>query len=327
MNKKINWGIIGLGSIAEVFANDLQLCEQAKLFGVASRDLKKAEKFAKRFNSKTYFGSYEKLMQNPEIDVVYIATPHVFHFENTMCCLQNNKSVLCEKPLGMNLRQVKKMFEKAEKEKLFLMEGLWSRFIPATEKLLELLKSGEIGEIVSIRADFGFRPPFDLSSRIYNKALGGGSLLDVGIYPIYLSLLLLGEPKAIEAMARFASTGVDSYCCILFDYEKKEKAVLESSIESDTPLTAYIYGTEGRIKLHNRFHHCQKISLFKHDGKKKVYEIAYKGNGYLHEIQQVNKSLLEGQIQNKKHSRQMSEALMRTLDRVRRKIGLIYNNV
>ena len=326
MNSKIKWGIIGLGKIAEKFASDLQLSDNSVLYGVASRDIGKALKFSKKYGAVKYHGSYEELIQDPEVDVIYVATPHSYHFENTMMCLKNGKSVLCEKPLGINSDEVKTMINEAKSKKLFLMEGMWTRFIPATEKLIELLRDKVIGDTIFIRADFGFKADLNFEGRVYNKDLGGGSLLDVGIYPIYLSLLTLGLPGNIAAMARKTQTDVDSYCSVLFDYENKAKAILESSIEADTPTEAYIYGTNGAIKMHARFHHTEKISVFQNQKVKEVIEMKYQGNGYLFEIEEVNACLKNNQIESTKLPLSISLELSNLMDRVKEKIGLNYNS-
>jgi predicted dehydrogenase len=302
------------------------LTENAELRAVASRNIQKAEAFSKEYSTANYYGCYSDLAKDPNIDIVYIATPHVLHFENTMMCLKSGKSVLCEKPMGMNVQQVKEMQDEAKSRKLFLMEGIWTRFIPATEKLIELLEHKVIGDIRSIQADFGFYAEFDPKSRVFNKELGAGSLLDIGIYPVYLSLLTLGIPRDIKASARFTSTGVDAYCAMLFDYENAAKASLESTIEEDTPTEAWIYGTHGYIKLHSRFHHTEKISVYKEGIAAKVYEMPYAGNGYVHEIKEVNNCLLSGKTESSKLTHQDSFNLISILDWVRKEIGLKYDH-
>lgn len=325
MNRKIKWGIIGLGKIANKFASDLQLSDNSILYGVASRNLVKAKKFGQKYQSVNFYGSYEELAQNPEIDVIYIATPHTFHFENTMMCLKHDKAVLCEKPLGINSDEVRAMIKEAKSRKLFLMEGLWTRFIPATEKLIELLRDRVIGDVIFIRADFGFKADLDFEGRVYNKKLGGGSLLDIGIYPIYLSLITLGIPTNISAMARMSKTEVDSYCSMLFDYENSAKAILESTVEADTPIEAHIYGSEGFIKLHRRFHHTEKISIYKNGKLNKTYDIKYSGEGYLHEIEEVNDCLIRNALESDKLPHKTSLDLITIIDRVKDKIGLSYS--
>ncbi len=324
MKTKIKWGIIGLGKIAHKFAHDLKLSENAILQGVASRQVEKAKAFSEHYHSLAYYDSYEALAKDPNIDVVYVATPHPLHFENTMMCLQHGKHVLCEKPMGMNAGEVNAMVNEAAAKKLFLMEGMWTRFIPATLKVLELLKDDAIGELQSIRADFGFLGDGNPESRLYNKKLGGGSLLDIGIYPIYLSLLTLGLPKKISAMARWTNTGVDSFCAMLFDYENSAKAILDSSIEADTPIEANLYGSKGVIKMHNRWHHSEKISWYQRGQLKETFDLPFIGNGYYHEIEEVHHCLHNGDLESKKLSLKVSKDLITTLDRVRDEIGLQY---
>lgn len=325
MSYKIKWGIIGLGKIANKLASDLQLSPNAELYGVASRDLQKAGEFSKKFNPAKLFGSYGELASDPAIDVIYIATPHVFHFEHTMLCLKNNKHVLCEKPMGMNAKQVEAMIAEAKERSLFLMEGLWTRFIPAFEKLIQLLDEKIIGDIISVRADFGFKSEMNPEGRLYNRKLGGGSLLDIGIYPIYFSLLALGMPTRIQATARMSKTGVDSYCGMLFDYDNSSKAVLESTIESDTPTEAFIYGTNGHIKVHNRFHHTEKLSIYRDKELIEEIDLEYKGFGYLGEIEEVNRCIHNKQMESPKLPHQMSLDLVTVMDRVRKEIGLRYD--
>lgn len=324
MHTKIRWGIIGLGQIAHKFASDIQLSSSAILQGVASRDIDKARSFSKKFNAAAFYDSYEELARATDIDVVYIATPHVFHFENTLLCLRHGKSVLCEKPLGMNREEVKIMMEEALSNNCFLMEGLWTRFIPATEKVLALVKEGAIGDLKFIHADFGFKAPIKLEGRVYNKKLGGGSLLDIGIYPVYLSLLTLGVPTDIKAMARMTQTAVDSYCAMLFDYENSANAILESTIETNTPTEACIYGSKGTLKMHSRFHHSEKISWYQDGHLKEVFDMRYSGNGYCYEIEEVNKCLINNLLESDKLPPGVSLSLITILDKIRDEIGLVY---
>lgn len=325
MKKKLNWGIIGLGKIAKVFASDLALSDQSQLFAVASRDINNAASFAKEFKAIKHYGNYQDLAKDTDIDVVYIATPHVFHYEYTMMCLKAGKHVLCEKAFGMNESQVREMTEEAQKRNLFLMEAFWTRFIPATEKVLELIEQNKIGQVQQIRADFGFKADLDPAKRLVNKSLGGGSLLDIGIYPVFLSLLILGTPQNITAKAQMTTTDVDSFMAAIFDYKNGEKAVLESSITYQTPTEAYIFGEKGYLKMHPRFHHCEKISIHIEGKNVEEIEIEYKGQGYFHEIAEVENCIKNNQTESKKMPHQMSLKLIQTLDRIRKEIGLAYN--
>lgn len=323
--KMVNWGILGLGNIAGKFAEDLLLIEGAVLQGVASRDVSKARIFAKNYKARKVYNNYEALTTDPDIDIIYIATPHVFHFEHTMLCLRAGKAVLCEKPLAMNSVEVRTMVDEANRRKLFLMEAMWTRFIPGTEKVLELTANGAIGSIEFIKADFGFKGDGNLESRVYNKSLGAGSLLDIGIYPVYLSLLLQGAPDTIRAIANFTETGVDASTSMLFGNASGTNACLEATIIADTPIEALIFGTKGSLQMHSRFHHTKEITVRLNDGKMKSFNLDYTGNGYYHEILEVMRCLQSGLIESPRMPHSISMNLIRILDEVREKIGLKYN--
>ena len=325
MKNNIRWGIIGLGKIAHKFAADLMLVESAILQGVASRSEEKAKAFSSQYGAINHYASYEALLNDPEIDIVYIATPHVLHFENTMSCLEHNKAVLCEKPMGMNARQVAQMIQKAQEKELFLMEGIWTRFVPATKKLLELLDQNAIGAPLHLRADFGFKAAYEPEKRLFKKALGGGALLDIGLYPLFISLLVLGRPTSIKALARFTETGVDSYVSMLAGFEGSAKALLEASLESKTPTVAEIYGTHGKIKMHSRFHQSEAISLYDVDEKETRFDLPLSGNGYVHEIEEVHACLSQDQKESEKLPLATSLAMAKLLDQVRQEIGLNYD--
>lgn len=324
-HQKINWGIIGLGHIAEKFATDLLLVENAVLKGVASRNIKKAEEFATKYNSKKYYGSYEELAKDADIDIVYIATPHVFHYENTMLCLENNKAVLCEKPFGINKHEVKTMIDLAKSKKLFIMEAMWTRFIPAFNQIYDFIKDGKIGPILSIEADFGFQANNSPGGRLFNRNLGGGSLLDIGIYPVYLAILLLGIPEEMEAKAKIIN-GIDASCDIKFTYSNSAKAYLSSTFIENTRNEAIITGEKGKIIIHKHFHHPTLFTFEGNNGEIQNYKTNYDGNGYVHEIRNVNQDLLLGAQENQLASTEISLKLIETLNRIREIIGIVYPN-
>ncbi|HSM63672.1 MAG TPA: Gfo/Idh/MocA family oxidoreductase, partial [Gillisia sp.] len=232
--KAYNWGILGAGKIASKFSEDLATVSGAVLYAVASRSLDKAEEFAKSHKIKTSYGSYLELVEDENIDIIYVATPHVFHFEHSLLCLEHKKAVLCEKPFGINLGQVESMISLAKQKNVFLMEALWTQFLPHFQYVLELTESKKYGELLGLEADFGFNAPFDPEKRIYNKELGGGSLMDVGIYPVFLTLSLLGYPEDIIAEASIGKTGVDENCTIQLLYSNGVKANLYSAINETT---------------------------------------------------------------------------------------------
>jgi len=324
MNRPFHWGIIGLGKIARKFAQDVQVLENATLHAVASRTQEKADAFAQEYAASYAYGSYEALMQCPDLDAIYIATPHVFHYENTVLCLQNKIPVLCEKPFAMNIRQVEEMIRVAKEQDTFLMEALWTRFLPTTLKMLELMENNAIGEVLSVKADFGFKAPLDPEKRIFNQKLGGGSLLDIGIYPVFLALLTLGYPDTIEAIARIGSTKVEEECGMLFNYENGRMAHLHSTVRAKTNTEAFIYGEKGTIHLHSRWHEPTSMSLTNLEGEEQHFDFEWKSNGYHYEAEEVMECLAAGKKESDRMPLDFSLQLIRLLDAVREKAGIHY---
>jgi len=326
MATTIQWGILGLGNIANKFAQDLVKVKGAALHAVGSRDKNKAQQFANTYNAKVCYSSYEELAADPKIQIIYIATPHSLHYENTMMCLNAGKSVLCEKPIGLNSEQAGEMMTLAREKNLFLMEGIWTRFIPATQKVLDLLKEGAIGDIFYIKSDFGFRVTAPPESRLLDPKLGGGALLDIGIYPLYLSLLLLGEPEHLKAEGILDSNGIDLYCAVMGSFKNGVKAVMESSFISNTPTEAFIYGTSGFIHMKSQFHNCREIEVYHNDTKtSKVYSLPITGHGYFHEIMHVQNCLNQGKTESDLLPLGMSLSLSQNLDRIKNLISLKYD--
>ncbi|WP_020526128.1 Gfo/Idh/MocA family protein [Flexithrix dorotheae] len=325
MEKEIRFGILGLGRIAKKFAEALEKANGARLAGVGSRSLDKAKAFAEGFPSEHVFGSYQELIQSPDIDAIYIATPHTSHCENTIQCLENKKAVLCEKPFAMNAKEVQKMISSSKKHKTFLMEAFWTRFIPSFLKAKELVTNGEIGEIISIQADFGFRANFNPEHRLFNKSLGGGSLLDVGIYPVFFATHFLGEPKKIIASAKIGDTGVDEQLSVLLEYSSGKRATLTSSIVSNNSVEANIFGSKKRIRLNGEWHCPTNISLFADRTNFENIDFDYNGrNGYEYEIEEVVKCLREGKTESDLLTHSDSQKLIRVLDNIRKEINLVY---
>ncbi len=325
MKQQINWGIIGLGKIAHQFAQDINRTDNANLVAVGSRSIDKAKSFAALYHAGSYCDSYKKVAQDSNVDIIYIATPHSFHFEHTLLCLQHDKAVLCEKPMGLDSDEVIQMTQLAQSKGLFLMEGLWTRFMPATQLVLDQINQGTVGSLQYIKADFGFKVNAGPESRLLDKFKGGGALLDIGIYPLFLCRLLLGDPIQLQASAIMADNGIDLMTAIVASYTENTKAILECSFISQTPTEAYIYGTKGFVKMHRKFHQAHQIAIHTYnDATTKVYEVPYNGNGYIHEIEHVHKCLQEGQQQSHLLSHELSIKLSQDMDRVKELIGLSY---
>lgn len=322
MNTKIKWGIIGLGKIANKFTSDLLLLDTIELEAVASRDLAKAEAFAKTYGAKKFYSSYEALLLDKFVDIVYIATPNNSHAQLTILALEHKKAVLCEKPFAINQQQVFKMIKTSQKENVFLMEALWTRFLPAIKKIKNIVETGEIGEIKYLNADFSFKALPSIQ-RIYDKELGGGSILDIGIYPIFLAYLILGMPDKIIAKAHYFESGADSQVSIIFDY-KNAQAVLFSSFNSSSKREAKISGTLGEIVVDQPWNEASTFSLYK-KGNEENLSIPKTGKGYAHQIEECNSCLLENRTQSSLWSHQNSIELITLLDTVRKEIGLVYS--
>lgn len=323
-NGLIRWGIIGPGRIAHKFAQDLQQVAGAKLVAVASRNLNRASEFAQQYDAPYVYGSYEAIVNCPELDVVYIASPHIGHHEHTLLCLRAGVAVLCEKPFAMNRQQVQEMVETARKNNVFLMEALWSRFNPAIWKALELVKSGAIGKVHLLKADFGFKGTFDPENRLFNKNLGGGSLLDIGIYPLFLAYSTLGMPQNSQATACIGTTGVDETCGMILKYANDAVAVLDSSFRVKTRCEAFIYGENGTIYFSPRWHETKQLTVEYDQGETESFHFERSTWGYEYEIQEVNQCLRNGQKESTSWSLNDSLNLIDLLDSVRQLIGLNY---
>ncbi|SFZ91391.1 Predicted dehydrogenase [Flaviramulus basaltis] len=321
-HKTINWGIIGLGNIANKFAKDLLTIKDAKLYAVASRTQEKADEFAKKYDAIKAYDSYEALANDPNIDAVYIATPHVYHKENTILCLKKGIAVLCEKPFAMNIEEVEEMIACAKENNTLLMEALWTYFLPHYQYVLELIENKTYGKILKVESDFGFHREFDDSSRTYNKSLGGGSLLDIGIYPIFTALSTLGVPNNIDATATFFENGADSTCDMVFHYDNCD-AHLESSFISNNPTEAIFYCEKAIIKINTMFHMPTTVSIII-DGKEEIKDFGYNTIGYNYEAIHFNKLIREGKKESDIMTFDFSRNLIKILDDVRNIINLSY---
>ncbi|MEM9885521.1 MAG: Gfo/Idh/MocA family oxidoreductase [Bacteroidota bacterium] len=325
MKNTINWGIIGPGKIAKKFATDIRVVKNARLHAVASRSLEKAQEFARTFAAPHAFGSYEDLLTCPDLDAIYIATPHTSHHDHALLCLEAGLGVLCEKPFAVNEQQVQAMVQKAKEKEVFLMEAMWTRFLPTMSKTKTLLKEGVIGDLLSIRADFGFKAPYDSKNRIFNPNLAGGALLDIGIYPVFLALFLMGYPDEINVVARIGETGVDEEIGIIFNYHNGQMAHLHATVLAKTNTEAFIYGRKGTIHLPERWFNPTDIVLsFYDDRPSEKITFDYQSGGFEYEIEAASQAMLLGKAESEKMPLRFSIQLIRLLDAIRREIGLVY---
>lgn len=325
---KIRWGVLGLGNIAKKFASDLKFVEGAELLAVGSRDIDKAKSFAKEFSAARAYGSYEELAADPHIDVIYIATPHSHHHDNVMLCLEHSKAILCEKAFAVNTAQAKEMIKKAREKNIFLMEALWTKFLPHHQRFMELLSEGIIGDVRSVLINFGFRPRVPVPARLFDPALAGGTILDIGIYNVFTAMSALGKPDAIEAHMTPSSSGVDEQCAVLFKYNNGAIAQLFSSFSSDLPTEAEISGTKGRIRLTHRFYAPESTIEFYPGRPETIQKIEFKkdneGFGYQYEARHVGECLRKGWKESPVVPLSETIERMEILDEIRRKAGIRY---
>jgi predicted dehydrogenase len=324
-NRIVKWGIIGLGNIAHSFAQGLKVIPNAKLHAVASRSADKSLQFANHYNVKHALGSYEEITSIEDVDIIYIATPHNLHYENTLMCLEANKAVLCEKPFSVNYKQANKMIDKARENNTFLMEGLWTRFHPHVIKTLELLKDESMGNVQMIDANFSFRPPYNPAQRLFNPALAGGSLLDIGIYPVFIAYLFLGVPDNMHACMTKAQTGVDETMTMIFEYEHNKSASLYSSFAVNSGTEANIMTDNGvHIRMNKPFHVPTNLVISRIKGKSEHLTIPYVGNGYNYEALAAQNAYLDNKIECAEWNHSNTSDLIKILDQVRDLTGLKY---
>ncbi len=321
MTNKIRWGIIGPGNIAHKFVKDLIQIDAAEISAVASRSMDRAKAFAEEYSIETSYDKYEDLLENPNVDIVYIATPHNHHAELSLAALKAGKAVLCEKPSAMQKTEIEEVVSLSKEKQLFYMEGLWSRFNPLIREVHHKIKSGELGEIKYLKADFGFyamnRPE---DSRVLNPSLGGGSLLDIGIYPVFLAYLILGKPMRIKTLPKFHKTGAEVQISMIFDYEESQ-AVLYSGFVSNTDCTAKISGTKGQIHIDTRWHEPHRYHQID-SNESKTIDHEFKGNGFSYEIEEVHRCLLNKQYESTLWTHQNSLDLIELLDAIRADAGI-----
>ena len=324
---KIRWGILGCGRIAKKFAADLRLVEDAELTAVASRNKETAELFAKNFPCKHVHDNYELLAANKDVDVIYVATPHSHHHEHGLLCLKNNKAVLCEKAFAINRRQAKEMIAIAREKKVFLMEALWTKFLPHYKKLHEILEQKTLGDIKSVLINFGFKVLPNAPQRLFDPALGGGTLLDIGIYNVFMAMSVLGKPDSIEATMVPAVTGIDEQLSVLFKYNNGAMAQLFSSFTTNLPTQAEINGTEGCITLTTRFYEpSATIQFYKQvSGERQTIPVEKEGGfGYQYEARHVNECLKKGLTESPVMTHADTLLLIETMDEIRRIAGISY---
>lgn len=324
MADKVRFGILGPGNIVERVMADFHQVERGCVTAVASRSLDRARAAAQRYGAAHAFGSYEELARCPEVDAVYVATPHNFHADQAVLMMEHGKHVLCEKPLTVSGGEARRMVDCARKQGVFLMEAMWTRFFPASARLRDLLAQGTIGPVRYLTASFAFASKVDPKSRLYDPALAGGALLDVGVYALMAATGVLGwKPVRVSSECTLASTGVDSGAFMQLRYEDGAVAHLMAGMTASTDHKMMIYGARGRIEVPDFWHPTQlRVSLC--DGSSVVYQFPEEREGFRHEFRHVCECILAGRTQSPVVSWEESVAVSELMEAMRREWGVIY---
>lgn len=323
MGESIRWGILSTGAIAKSFVKGLEAIPDAEPVAVGSRTQQAADAFGDEFGISRRHSSYEALANDPDVDVIYVATPHSLHRDNSILCLQAGKPVLCEKPFAINRSEAAEIVAAAREEGLFLMEAMWTRFLPIMYQVRQWLGEGAIGEVRMVSADFGFGSrPGTTKSRLYDPALGGGALMDVGIYSLsFASMVYRRKPSRVMSMGHIGELKVDEQAGMMLGYDAGEMAMLFTSIQCGTSHWAHIMGTKGVIRIHPPYWRGTTTTLVR-DGKETLVERKYDGNGYNCQAEAVGRYLREGKLESEEIPLDETVDIMGTMDTIRDRIGL-----
>jgi predicted dehydrogenase len=325
MERRIRWGVIATGGIARTFVEDLKLIPDAEVVAVGSRTQAAADAFAQQYEIPRAYGDWESLAADDGVDVVYVATPHSAHHAAAKLCLAAGRAVLCEKPLTLDAPSSQDLIDTAKSAGVFLMEAMWTRCNPSILRMVELIAEGAIGEVTGVQADFGLAGPFPPEHRMRNPALGGGALLDLGIYPITLAHLLLGRPDSVEAWASLTPERVDQNTGMLFGYESGALAVLTCGIVGVTGSAGAVTGQTGRIVLPPPFHRPTRLDLYRNPyGAPEVIEAPLAGHGYVPEAEEVHRCLRAGLTESPLVPHATTLEMMSIMDDVRTRVGISY---
>jgi predicted dehydrogenase len=324
MSREFRWGILASGGIAQAFARDLSYFNNHIVAAVGSRSQESADAFAAEFPGCIAYSSYEALVADPSLDAIYVASPHPYHVSNTVLALNAGKPVLCEKPFTINAAEAREMKAAADANGVALMEAMWARFLPHMHKVREILASGILGQIWAVEADHGQRLSDYANPRHWEPSLGGGALLDLGIYPISFAHMVLGVPNKISASATFTDKGVDASSSVIFDYKDGAQAILTSNMMVSTPCRATICGTLGKIEIDRTFYNPASVRVIMHDGTTTEYPSDYKGHGLREQAAEFERVVRNGEKSSSILTPDESILIMESLDEVRRQIGLIY---
>lgn len=317
------WGILGTGGIARAFAKDLSLLEGHRVVAVGSRSEASAADFVSHFPDATGYGTYEELV-TADVDAIYVATPHTFHAENSLLALNAGKPVLCEKPFTINAQEARSVIDRAHELKLPLLEAIWTRFLPHIQQVREILKSGVLGDIHTVIADHGQFLPEEIAPRLWRPELGGGALLDLGIYPITLAHLVLGAPQSFTVSATLTEENVDDQISMIFDYPHGAQALLSATMLNRTAITGVIAGSKARLEMDGFFFAPTTMRLISRDGQVQTFPNNYKGLGLREEAVEFARMVRANELESPLAPHAMTLEIMELMDAIREKIGVSY---
>lgn len=319
----VRWGILGAGWIAGAFARDVIASTRAQIAAVGSRDRVRAERFASAHGIPTTHVGYEELVTDPQVDVVYVATPHSEHLEHALLAIAGGKHVLVEKAFTRSAAEARQVFDAAAKAGVFVMEAMWTRFLPHVAALRAIIADGTIGEVVNVTADHGQWFAFDRSSRLFAPELAGGALLDLGVYPVSFAHDLLGTPDRVSAVGSLTETGVDGQVSIALGYGERAQASLSTTLWSKTATTAVISGTLGRIELAGDFYAPTSLRCVLRDGTSWTFDRPVAG-GLQYEAAEVARCVDQGRTESERLPWSETLAVLGTLDEIRAQVGVVY---
>ena len=326
MAEQIRWGILAPGGIAHLQASDMRTAG-LHLQAVASRDLTKAQSFAQQYQIPTAYGSYAELANDPNVDAIYIASTQNFHLEHALLCINAGKHVLIEKPFTLNATQAAKVVAAARAKKVFAMEAMWSRFLPAMRHAVDVVRQGTIGDVTVLLADHSQYLPITVAPRLHDPLLGGGSIIDLGIYPVSFAFHLLGKPDQVTASGRLNPDGLDLHTAMIFGYASGQQALLASGIDSAGPVTAEILGTDGRIAMERSFY--EQCAFTVYDTQNNVverYETKIEGRGMQYQAIEAEQCILAGKLESEIMPLDETVSILQTMDDIRAQIGVRFPN-
>ena len=321
---KFKWGILGCGRIARSFCEDLANVQDAEVYAVASQSGNRLREFANDFGAQKQYNNYIDLVKDESVDAIYVATPHSYHKEHSILCLKHQKPVLCEKPFALDADETKKMIDVANENSTFIMDAFWVRFLPIYKDVLQMVENKTLGDLKMMRSDFGFNAPFDPMGRLYNKSLGGGSLMDIGVYPVFATLLFMGFPNEIKTISNIGKTDVDEQIAVVFGYNDGRLANMYASIEVESPVDVDLYFEKGWVRIQRTKKFFRQLIVNEKDQPQKMKTYDIQGYGLHFEAEEVMRCVREGVNESPMMPHQFTIQFLEVIDKIKAQAGISY---